>query len=120
MGLNPVDAHPPLLRGLLPRLLVIDDDEAMRFVLMQILEDEGFTNMKVSLKASDVHHAIDAYYLFSTQSNYPLHIGITEAGTAMTGARTNPATTVGNAPSIPAQTMMVRAAASVSRWASSR
>jgi (E)-4-hydroxy-3-methylbut-2-enyl-diphosphate synthase len=35
------------------------------------LEDEGFTNMKVSLKASDVHHAIDAYYLFSTQSNYP-------------------------------------------------
>ncbi|MEP7153209.1 MAG: (E)-4-hydroxy-3-methylbut-2-enyl-diphosphate synthase, partial [Nitrospira sp.] len=50
------------------------------------LEDEGFTNMKVSLKASDVHHAIDAYYLFSTQSNYPLHIGITEAGTAMTGA----------------------------------
>src|SRR5918995_3082713 len=50
------------------------------------LEDEGFTNMKVSLKASDVHHAIDAYYLFSTQSNYPLHIGITEAGAAMTGA----------------------------------
>lgn len=50
------------------------------------LEDEGFTNMKVSLKASDVHHAIDAYYLFSTQANYPLHIGITEAGTAMTGA----------------------------------
>lgn len=50
------------------------------------LEDEGFTNMKVSLKASDVHHAIDAYYLFSMQSNYPLHIGITEAGTAMTGA----------------------------------
>jgi (E)-4-hydroxy-3-methylbut-2-enyl-diphosphate synthase len=50
------------------------------------LEDVGFTNMKVSLKASDVHMAIDAYYLFSQQSNYPLHIGITEAGTAMTGA----------------------------------
>ncbi|WP_413937012.1 flavodoxin-dependent (E)-4-hydroxy-3-methylbut-2-enyl-diphosphate synthase [Nitrospira sp. BLG_1] len=50
------------------------------------LEDVGFTNMKVSLKASDVHHAIDAYYLFAMQSNYPLHIGITEAGTAMTGA----------------------------------
>ena len=29
---------------------------------------------------------LDAYYLFSQQSNYPLHIGITEAGTAMTGA----------------------------------
>ena len=50
------------------------------------LEDVGFTNMKVSLKASDVHHAIDAYWLFAQQSNYPLHIGITEAGTAMTGA----------------------------------
>lgn len=50
------------------------------------LEDVGFTNMKVSLKASDVHMAMDAYYLFAQQSNYPLHIGITEAGTAMTGA----------------------------------
>jgi (E)-4-hydroxy-3-methylbut-2-enyl-diphosphate synthase len=50
------------------------------------LEDVGFTNMKVSLKASDVHMAIDAYWLFAQQSSYPLHIGITEAGTAMTGA----------------------------------
>lgn len=50
------------------------------------LEDVGFTNMKVSLKASDVHMAMDAYWLFAQQANYPLHIGITEAGTAMTGA----------------------------------
>lgn len=50
------------------------------------LEDVGFTNMKISLKASDVHMAIDAYWLFAQQSNYPLHIGITEAGTVMTGA----------------------------------
>ena len=50
------------------------------------LEDVGFTNMKVSLKASDVHMAIDAYWLFAQQCSYPLHIGITEAGTAMTGA----------------------------------
>jgi (E)-4-hydroxy-3-methylbut-2-enyl-diphosphate synthase len=50
------------------------------------LEDVGFTNMKVSLKASDVHMAIDAYWLFAQQSNCPLHIGITEAGTATTGA----------------------------------
>jgi (E)-4-hydroxy-3-methylbut-2-enyl-diphosphate synthase len=50
------------------------------------LEDVGFTNMKVSLKASDVHMAIDAYWLFAQQSNYPLHLGITEAGTAQTGA----------------------------------
>jgi len=50
------------------------------------IEDAGFTNMKVSLKASDVHMAVDAYWLFSHQSDYPLHIGITEAGTAATGA----------------------------------
>ena len=50
------------------------------------LEDVGFTNMKVSLKASDVHMAVDAYWLFALQCNYPLHIGITEAGTAQTGA----------------------------------
>ena len=50
------------------------------------LEDVGFTNMKVSLKASDVHMAIDAYWLFAQQSNCPIHIGITEAGTATTGA----------------------------------
>ncbi|MEC9005768.1 MAG: flavodoxin-dependent (E)-4-hydroxy-3-methylbut-2-enyl-diphosphate synthase [Nitrospirota bacterium] len=50
------------------------------------IEDAGFTKMKVSLKASDVHMAVDAYWLFSHQSDYPLHIGITEAGTAMTGA----------------------------------
>jgi (E)-4-hydroxy-3-methylbut-2-enyl-diphosphate synthase len=50
------------------------------------LEDVGFTNMKVSLKASDVHMAVDAYWLFAQQANYPLHIGITEAGTAQTGA----------------------------------
>ncbi len=50
------------------------------------IEDMGFTNMKVSMKASDVHMAVDAYWLFAHQSDYPLHIGITEAGTAMTGA----------------------------------
>jgi (E)-4-hydroxy-3-methylbut-2-enyl-diphosphate synthase len=53
---------------------------------VRALEDVGFTNIKVSLKASDVHMAVDAYYLFSRQSDYPLHLGITEAGTAVTGA----------------------------------
>ena len=50
------------------------------------IEDTGFTDMKVSMKASDVHVAVDAYWMFAHQSDYPLHIGITEAGTAMTGA----------------------------------
>ena len=50
------------------------------------LEDIGFHDMKVSLKASDVHVAIDAYWMFAHQSDCPIHIGITEAGTVLTGA----------------------------------
>tara|TARA_B100000315_G_scaffold259888_1_gene317878 strand:- start:1786 stop:2919 length:1134 start_codon:yes stop_codon:yes gene_type:complete len=52
---------------------------------IKIIEDFGFTNMKVSLKASDVHLAVDAYRQFSQASDYPLHLGITEAGTSITG-----------------------------------
>src|SRR4029079_13314273 len=43
---------------------------AMGVSSVTTLEDVGFTNMKVSLKASDVHHAIDAYWLFAHQSDY--------------------------------------------------
>jgi len=40
----------------------------------------------VSLKASDVHLMVDAYCLFALQSDYPLHLGVTEAGTLLTGS----------------------------------
>ncbi len=49
------------------------------------IEDMGFTDIKVSLKASDVLTTIEAYRLMSDAFDYPLHIGITEAGTAFTG-----------------------------------
>ncbi len=52
---------------------------------VKVIEDFGFTNMKVSLKASDVHLAVDAYRLFSEAVDYPVHLGITEAGTSLTG-----------------------------------
>lgn len=45
-----------------------------------ILEKHGFTDIVVSLKASDVPLCLEAYTLMSRQSDYPLHIGITEAG----------------------------------------
>ncbi|RMG04730.1 MAG: flavodoxin-dependent (E)-4-hydroxy-3-methylbut-2-enyl-diphosphate synthase [Nitrospirae bacterium] len=45
-----------------------------------ILEDMGFTDIKVSLKGSDVTSTVDAYRAFSRSYKYPLHIGITEAG----------------------------------------
>lgn len=47
---------------------------------IETMEDLGFDLIKVSLKASDVQRTIDAYRLFSKRSDYPLHLGITEAG----------------------------------------
>ncbi len=44
------------------------------------IEDLGFRLIKVSLKASDVIRTIEAYRLFSERSDYPLHLGVTEAG----------------------------------------
>jgi (E)-4-hydroxy-3-methylbut-2-enyl-diphosphate synthase len=49
-------------------------------------EDAGFTNYKVSLKSSNVLTAVEAYRQFAAQSDVPLHLGITEAGTLVTGA----------------------------------
>jgi (E)-4-hydroxy-3-methylbut-2-enyl-diphosphate synthase len=52
---------------------------------IKILEDLKFTDIKVSLKASDVMKTVEAYRLFSKKFNYPLHIGISEAGPAFPG-----------------------------------
>ncbi len=52
---------------------------------IRILEDMGFSDIKVSLKASDVPKTVEAYRLFSNRFHYPLHIGISEAGPAFTG-----------------------------------
>lgn len=51
-----------------------------------LLEREGFHLIKISLKASDVMRTVDAYRLLSQRVDYPLHIGITEAGTLVPGA----------------------------------
>ena len=47
---------------------------------IKILEDENFTNFKISVKASDIFLAVSSYEQLSQICNYPLHIGITEAG----------------------------------------
>jgi len=52
---------------------------------IQILEEMDFTNLKVSLKGSDVPTTVDAYRLFSEKYEFPLHIGISEAGPPSTG-----------------------------------
>ncbi len=58
-------------------------ESAMRNI--KILEDENFLNLKVSVKSSDVFLSIAAYRQLSEKVEYPLHIGITEAGSFLPG-----------------------------------
>ena len=58
-------------------------ESALRHV--RILEDLDFTDIVVSLKASDVHRTVAAYRLLARQVDYPLHLGVTEAGTPFGG-----------------------------------
>src|SRR4051812_3981367 len=55
-------------------------DSALRYI--EIAESEGYHDLIVSLKSSDVIMAVEAYRLYAKQANYPTHIGITEAGKA--------------------------------------
>ncbi len=59
-------------------------ESALRHV--QILEDLDFYDIVISLKASDILTTIEAYKLMARKRDYPLHIGITEAGTIFSGA----------------------------------
>ncbi|HYD17155.1 MAG TPA: flavodoxin-dependent (E)-4-hydroxy-3-methylbut-2-enyl-diphosphate synthase [Patescibacteria group bacterium] len=52
---------------------------------IQILEDHDFFNFKISCKASDVFLAVAAYQQLSEACDYPLHVGVTEAGGLRTG-----------------------------------
>lgn len=50
-----------------------------------LLEKYGFRDICVSMKSSSVPLMIEAYKLFSARSDYPLHVGVTETGTARMG-----------------------------------
>lgn len=52
---------------------------------VKMLEDLDFTNIIISLKSSDISKTVEAYRLASKEFNYPLHLGITEAGTLFGG-----------------------------------
>ena len=49
---------------------------------IKFLEDLDFTDIKVSLKASDVQRTVEAYRMLRPLNEYPFHLGVTEAGTA--------------------------------------
>ena len=48
---------------------------------IKFLEDLDFTDIKISLKASDVDRTVDAYRMLRPKNHYPFHLGVTEAGT---------------------------------------
>ena len=52
---------------------------------VHIIENLGYDNLVISIKSSDVLMCVKAHELISTQTNYPLHVGITESGTLMSG-----------------------------------
>jgi (E)-4-hydroxy-3-methylbut-2-enyl-diphosphate synthase len=83
IGVNGGSLEPELLQqygGATPEALV---DSALRHVT--ILENADFGNIKISVKASDVHRTVAAYRLLSSRTCYPLHLGLTEAGTFLAG-----------------------------------
>ena len=59
-------------------------DSALRNI--KIIEDMNFSNFKISVKSSDVFLSIAAYKLLSKKTDYPLHLGITEAGSYLPGS----------------------------------
>jgi (E)-4-hydroxy-3-methylbut-2-enyl-diphosphate synthase len=53
---------------------------------VKLMEDNDFFNFKISVKSSDVFLAVKSYEQLSQACNYPLHVGITEAGGLLTGS----------------------------------
>lgn len=51
-----------------------------------LIEDMGYDNLVISIKSSDVLMCVKAHELIAMQTHYPLHVGITESGTLMSGS----------------------------------
>jgi (E)-4-hydroxy-3-methylbut-2-enyl-diphosphate synthase len=52
---------------------------------VHLIEDMGYDNLVISIKSSDVMMCVHAHELIAEQTDYPLHVGITEAGTLISG-----------------------------------
>jgi (E)-4-hydroxy-3-methylbut-2-enyl-diphosphate synthase len=78
IGVNSGSLETDLLKrfkGATPEAMVTSALRAIEW-----MEDLDFHQIKISLKASDVSRTVEAYRLFSKKSDYPLHLGVTEAG----------------------------------------
>jgi len=83
VGVNAGSLEPDVLRKhgeATPAALV---ESALRNVRQ--MEDLGFTAIKISVKASDTIRTVQAYRMLSRLVDYPLHLGVTEAGTLIAG-----------------------------------
>lgn len=84
IGVNSGSLNKELLRkygGVCPEALV---ESALQHV--KILEEVNFYDTVISIKSSNVIHMIDSYRSISKKVDYPLHLGVTEAGTPWRGA----------------------------------
>ena len=52
---------------------------------VHLIEDRGYDNLVISIKSSDVMMCVKAHELIATQTDHPLHVGITESGTIISG-----------------------------------
>lgn len=84
IGVNAGSLEKDLLEkygGPAPQALV---ESALRGI--EYFEDRGFGNFKLSLKSSSVSAMIEAYRVIADETDYPLHLGVTEAGTLVNSA----------------------------------
>lgn len=58
-------------------------ESALRHI--ELMDSFDFSNIKISIKSSDVHRTIDAYRRLSSKTDFPLHVGVTEAGALYAG-----------------------------------
>ena len=83
IGVNSGSLHKEILKDYgrpSPEAMV---ESAMKHI--RLLEDLNFDRIKISLKSSNVINTIRAYELLSEKVDYPLHLGVTEAGTLISG-----------------------------------
>jgi (E)-4-hydroxy-3-methylbut-2-enyl-diphosphate synthase len=62
-------------------------ESALEYI--RLFEDMDFTNIKISMKSSNVLNTISAYEILSDKVDYPFHLGVTEAGTLIAGTVKN-------------------------------
>lgn len=80
IGVNSGSLNRKVYKEITPVSMV---DSALEHIT--ILENLDFNNIKISLKASDIWTTVESYRLMSKIRDYPLHLGVTEAGTRFSG-----------------------------------